>query len=263
MKINILVDNDKCWNLNIVRRLIPYLKKNKIIIDHIWVLPNKLSNLKGNKISIWYFKTFGIIVFFKLSIFYMLAIICNFFYRINNFKDLATKHDIKYNYINTTNNKHLLKNINRNNKKCSLLITNHILKKKILDKKNHFFINKHSSMLPSYKGLMPYLWAQIDNNDNGITFHLVNKNIDSGKIIYQKKIKIKFKSMIEFYLYIFDRFPACFLQALKNLKKKRFIKSKNKKSYYSLPNKMNYSNFLKKKGNVISFRDLFKINKLI
>ena len=69
--------------------------------------------------------------------------------------------------------------------------------------------------------------------------------------------------MIEFYLYIFDRFPACFLQALKNLKKKRFIKSKNKKSYYSLPNKINYSNFLKKKGNVISFRDLFKINKLI
>ena len=24
MKINILVDNDKCWSLNIVRKLIPY-----------------------------------------------------------------------------------------------------------------------------------------------------------------------------------------------------------------------------------------------
>ena len=37
MKINILVDDDRCWNLNIVRRLIPYLKKHKIIIDHIWI----------------------------------------------------------------------------------------------------------------------------------------------------------------------------------------------------------------------------------
>ena len=40
MKINILVDNDKCWNLNIVRKLIPFLKKNNILVDHIWILPN-------------------------------------------------------------------------------------------------------------------------------------------------------------------------------------------------------------------------------
>ena len=130
MKINILVDNDKCWNLNIVRRLIPYLKKNKIIIDHIWILPNKLGNLNGNKISIWYFKTFGTIVFLKLSIFYMLALIFNFFYKINNFRDLAKKYNIKYKFINSTNDKHLFKNVDTNKKKFSLLITNHILKKK-------------------------------------------------------------------------------------------------------------------------------------
>ena len=70
MKINILVDNDKCWNLNIIKRLIPYLKKKDIIVDHIWILPNKLSIMKGNKISIWYLKTFGILVFLKLSIFF-------------------------------------------------------------------------------------------------------------------------------------------------------------------------------------------------
>ena len=262
MKINILVDNDKCWNLNIVRRLIPYLKKNRIVIDHIWILPNKLGNLGGNKISIWYLKIFGINVFIKLSIFYMLVLVCNFFYRINSFSELAEKYNIKYKFINTTQDKYLLKNINRNKKKYSLLITNHILKKKILNKQNHFFINKHSSMLPSYKGLMPYLWTQIDNIDNGITFHLVNHKIDSGKIIYQKKIKTKFKSMIGFYLYIFGIFPNTFLQALRNLEKKKFIKPQKKRSYYSLPNKKNYNNFLKKKGNVILFSDFFKINKL-
>ena len=130
MKINILVDNDKCWNLNIVRRLIPYLKKNKITIDHIWILPNKLANLKGSRISIWYFKTFGTIVFFKLSIFYVLALVYNFFNRTNNFKDLAQKYNINYDYINSTNNKFLFKNINKKDTKISLLITNHILKKK-------------------------------------------------------------------------------------------------------------------------------------
>ena len=263
MKINILVDNDKCWNLNIVKRLIPYLKKNKIIIDHIWILPNKLGNLGNNKISIWYFKTFGTIVFLKLSFFYILTLTFNFIYRINNFRDLAKKYNIKYKFIYSTDDKHLLKNINKNKKKFSLLITNHILKKKILNKQNHFFINKHSSLLPSCKGLMPYLWAKIINIDNGITFHLVNRKIDSGKIIYQKKIKKKFQSMIGFYLHIFAIFPNAFLQAIRNLEKKRFIKSKNKKSYYSLPNKKDYGNFLKKNGNIILMSDFFKINKLI
>ena len=263
MKINILVDNDKCWNLNIVRGLIPYLKKNKITIDHIWILPNKLANLKGNKISIWYLKTFGFLVFLKLSVFYLLTLVFNFFNKINNFKDLALYHDIKYNYIKSTKDKNLLKNININKKKITLLITNHILKKKLINKKNHLFINKHSSLLPSYKGLMPYFWTKIDNKDNGITFHLVNEKIDNGKIIFQKKIKIKFKSMIEFYLDIFCRFPVCFLQALKNLEKKRFISSKNKESYRSIPTKKDYYNFLKKKGRIILFSDFFKIKKLV
>ncbi len=189
---------------------------------------------------------------------------CNFFNRINNFKDLAIENNIKYNYINTPNDKNLLNNINKNNKKISLLLTNHILKNKIIKKKKHFFINKHASLLPSYKGLMPYFWTKIDNAENGVTFHLVDKKIDNGKIIYQKKIKIKFRSMIEFYLDIFDKFPLYFLKALKNLKKKNFIKPNNKKkSYYSIPNNNDYDNFLKKNGNIILLSDLFKINKLL
>jgi len=263
MKINILVDDDKCWNLNIVRRLIPFLKKNNISVDHIWILPKKLSGLRGSQISIWYLKTFGIFVFFKLSFFYLLTLVYNFFNKVNNFKDLAVKNNIKYNYINTTNNKYLIKNINSNKKKFSLLITNHILKKNLINTKNHLFINKHSSLLPSYKGLMPYLWTKIDNKDNGITFHLVNEKIDNGKIIFQKKIKIKFNSMIEFYLYIYEIFPSCFLQALKNLEQKKLIKSKDKKSYYSIPNRKDYSNFLKKKGKIILFSNFLKINKLV
>ena len=263
MKINILVDNDKCWNLNIVKRLIPYLKKNNISVDHIWILPNKLSAYTGNKISFWYLRTFGVLVFLKLSLFYLLVLINNFSNRINNFKDLATNYDIQYNYINSTNDKNLFKNINKNKKKISLLITNHILKKKLISKKNHLFINKHSSLLPSYKGLMPYLRTQIDNKHNGITFHLVNEKIDSGKIIFQKTIKKKFKSMIGFYLHVFNIFPSCFLKTLKNIKKKKFIKSKNKKSYYSIPRKIDYDNFLKKKGKIILFNDFFIINKLI
>ena len=69
--------------------------------------------------------------------------------------------------------------------------------------------------------------------------------------------------MIEFYLNVYDKFPVCFFQSLKNLKQKKFVKSKSKKSYYSIPNRKDYDKFLKKKGNIILFRDFFKINKLL
>ena len=56
MEINFIVDNDKSWLLNTVRRLIVKLRKNNIKINYIWVLPEKLSNLKGYKITLWYLK---------------------------------------------------------------------------------------------------------------------------------------------------------------------------------------------------------------
>ena len=52
-------------------------------------------------------------------------------------------------------------------------------------------INIHPSLLPKYKGLNTHIRA-LKNNEkfSGCTVHYVNSNIDSGKIILQKKVKI-------------------------------------------------------------------------
>ena len=52
-------------------------------------------------------------------------------------------------------------------------------------------INIHPSLLPKYKGLNTHVKA-IKNKDkfSGCTVHFVNKKLDSGKIIMQKKVKI-------------------------------------------------------------------------
>ena len=52
-------------------------------------------------------------------------------------------------------------------------------------------LNIHPSLLPKYKGLNTHNKA-IQNKDrySGATVHVVNKKLDSGKIILQKKIKI-------------------------------------------------------------------------
>ena len=80
---------------------------------------------------------------------------------------------------------------------------------------------------------------------------------------FQKRIKSKFDSMIGFYIDIFNSFPSYFVKSLSNLEKKIFIKPKTQRSYYSIPNNGDYHKFLKKKGNIILFKDFFKIHKLL
>ncbi len=66
-----------------------------------------------------------------------------------------------------------------------------ILSRKFIKKFSKPILNIHPSLLPKYKGLNTHYKA-IKNRDkySGATVHIVNENLDSGKIIIQKKVKI-------------------------------------------------------------------------
>ena len=72
-----------------------------------------------------------------------------------------------------------------------------ILSKKFIKKFSGKIINIHPSLLPKYKGLNTHQKA-LKNNDkySGCTVHYVNDKVDSGKIILQKKVKIKKKDSL-------------------------------------------------------------------
>jgi len=67
-----------------------------------------------------------------------------------------------------------------------------ILSKNFIKKFKGKILNIHPSLLPKYKGLNTHERV-IKNNEkiSGCTIHLVNSKLDSGKIILQKKVKIK------------------------------------------------------------------------
>ncbi len=262
MKYNIIVDNDKCWSLNIVKNTLSYFETKNLKINKIWVLPSKISHKNSSSLSLWYLKTFGTYVFIKLGVFYTLSIFRNYFSGLYDFKSFSKKYKVDVIYIDSLDNKNLFNYLNKRSKIISFAITNHIFSKKIIDLKGHVIINKHSSLLPAFKGLFPYFWTKIMGKANGVTFHLIDEKIDNGKIIYQKKINKNFKSMISFYLYVFNIYPKYLYISLKNLKKKKYGKKKYPSSYYSLPKKKDYKEFIKKKGCIISICDLFKVNRL-
>ena len=66
-----------------------------------------------------------------------------------------------------------------------------ILSNKFIKKFNGKIVNIHPSLLPKYKGLNTHRKV-IENNEkfSGCTVHYVTAQLDSGKIILQKQVKI-------------------------------------------------------------------------
>ena len=99
-----------------------------------------------------------------------------------------------YEYKNKENtDKKILENLNK--KKIDLICLAgfmKILSSNFVKKFNGKILNIHPSLLPKYKGLNTHERA-IKNNEkfSGCTVHIVNSKLDSGKIILQKKVKIR------------------------------------------------------------------------
>jgi methionyl-tRNA formyltransferase len=51
-------------------------------------------------------------------------------------------------------------------------------------------INLHISFLPWNKGAHPNIWSFLEDTPKGVTIHTIDKGIDTGKILLQKRVPI-------------------------------------------------------------------------
>tara|TARA_Y100001970_G_scaffold287737_1_gene413124 strand:+ start:2652 stop:3236 length:585 start_codon:yes stop_codon:yes gene_type:complete len=73
-----------------------------------------------------------------------------------------------------------------------------ILSGKFIKKFKGKILNTHPSLLPKYKGLNTHQRVINDKEKySGFTIHLVNEKLDSGKKIFQKKIRILKKDNVK------------------------------------------------------------------
>lgn len=115
-----------------------------------------------------------------------------------------------------------------------------IIPEKVLNKVKLYSINFHNS-LNKYPGSGGNFMSLINNDKfTGITVHLINKNVDNGKIFYLKKVRIKKNDNIKI---ILDRLELTKLEVfklvIKNLKNQLWLSKKIIKSNY-LWNKKTY-----------------------
>ena len=108
----------------------------------------------------------------------------------------STQYNIEKKIVNFNNNfseNKILNYINKKNIKFICLAGfMKVLSKNFIKKFKGKIVNIHPSLLPKYKGLNTHKRA-LKNKEKfaGCTVHYVTTKLDSGKIILQKKVKIK------------------------------------------------------------------------
>ena len=100
-----------------------------------------------------------------------------------------------------------------------------LLKEGILSVPKIGILNRHASLLPHFRGRLGSWWSHAaEPPEYGVTIHFVDKEIDSGPIIIQKKYSIDQRSS---YCKVLDIFfkdaPSLMLEALDRIQKKDFV----------------------------------------
>ena len=98
--------------------------------------------------------------------------------------------------------------------------------------KQNTIINYHNALLPKHRGVNAHIWAIWENDKkSGISWHLVDNGIDTGKILIQKAIKLDKNTTASTLLLAQHKLAITSLnQALQKLINKEFIEQKPVKS---------------------------------
>ena len=88
--------------------------------------------------------------------------------------------------------------------------------------------NIHGSLLPKYRGRTPHVWAIINGEvETGISAHLIDKECDTGDILYQEKIPISDNNTGGEILNIFEsRYPEIAIKILDDINTDTIVRTK-------------------------------------
>ena len=121
-----------------------------------------------------------------------------------------------------------------------------IIKKDILKNLARLPVNLHISYLPYNKGSHPNYWSFKDRTPSGISIHEIDAGIDTGKIIFRKRINFKLKKNLTFnqtYWFLRQNIEKLFIRNFKSILEKKYKLTKiyNKGTFHKkkdLPKKL-------------------------
>jgi methionyl-tRNA formyltransferase len=115
-------------------------------------------------------------------------------------KEILKKYDLdvskipagKVIKVDSVNNPKCISLLQKLNPEIVIVNGTRIISEKVLGSVPVKFINIHAGITPKYRNVHGAYWALVNNDleNCGVTVHEVDRGIDTGNIIYQKKIEI-------------------------------------------------------------------------
>lgn len=114
----------------------------------------------------------------------------------------------------------------------------YIIKKDIIEYLGKKIINMHISFLPWNKGSNPNFWSFFDNTPKGVTIHEMDIGLDTGNIIFQKKVifEAENETFISSYNRLMEEIIELFKENWEVIKKKKWksVPQDGKGTYHTL-----------------------------
>ena len=105
--------------------------------------------------------------------------------------DYAIKNGLELIELDSFENDAIYKKIISLNIDIFVVVAFKILPEKYISIPRFGSINLHASLLPKYRGAAPIQWALMNGDKTtGVSVFQIEKKVDTGKIIFQKKIDV-------------------------------------------------------------------------
>ena len=179
-------------------RLLIGLGKKKIV-DKVFFLERKIPLKKKLKKLLYNLYLFGIWNSFQIA---FSIVQQKLMLRLKGKKftsvAICKKLDISFENISNLGEQSLTDYLKKNRDRVGLIQVSFLINKSFLKKGD--FINKHCSILPHNKGVLPIYWGLVNNEINfGVTIHRINEKFDEGEIISQTQIAKNIDSLFSPY----------------------------------------------------------------
>jgi methionyl-tRNA formyltransferase len=98
----------------------------------------------------------------------------------------------------------------------------HLIPQSVLETAKRDPLNLHISLLPYNRGAHPNFWAHYDDTPSGVSIHLIDSGVDTGKIVFQKRViflptQITFRQRYNFLIFSIENlFISNFLKIINN-----------------------------------------------
>ena len=260
MKIFVIIDETGFYHPQFLAKFLEQTKDHVVGVGIVTKIPEK-HDIERYMVRNWRYLTIAEIAKLGLQKYYYQ--LCDVFQRFTDnqtcwysVKSVCKGYDIDcFEIHNNINQPQYLERIAEKRPDVIISSCSLIFGEALLSLPSICCINRHSALLPAYKGLWPVFQAFRKGEDyTGVSIHTMEKAIDAGKVLSFRQVPITSETTIAgLYSQCFDASADALLEALDNIRNDHWAERSTgqKPSYYSFPTAEHWSQFRERGGQFI------------